>query len=413
MTAQDGIESSTIFSFCGVKSLLAGKATEPFSKPMPRNKVRQPLWRLTTPRPRNGAGRPPAVEVRDYSASAKPAWRDVIRYNRAHVCSIALLLIVERDHALTDRNSTAHIYAEVTRAAYLGLAVNFLLGATKLAGGIVGNSFALIADAVNSIGDVVTTVVVLFALHVAQRPADAEHPYGHTRAEGIAASNVAVLIIVSAALIGWEAMQRITVQHEIPPPWTLWIAGVNVLIKEALYQYKVRVGRRTGSAAIIANAWDHRSDAFCSLAVLIGLSAIRIGGARYIWADEAASLVVVAAIVWSGVQLFRSTARELMDAQADSEYVDNIRTVAATVAGVEGVETLWVRKSGLEYFADIHIEVNPDLSVAEGHQIGHRVKDRLLDEVSTLRDVLVHLEPHPHSDPKPEEKTKPSDNRLE
>lgn len=284
----------------------------------------------------------------------------------------------------------------MTRAAVLGLVVNLALGIVKLIGGLLGNSFALIADAVNSIGDVVTTVVVLIALRVAQRPADAEHPYGHTRAEGIAASNVALLVIVSALFVGWESIARFRVQHEIPAAWTLWIAGANVLIKEGLYHYKVRVGRRTGSAAIIANAWDHRSDALCSLAVLLGLSAIRVGGPSYLWADEAASLVVAAAIVWSGVHLFRSSASDLMDVQADADFVARIRSEAMSVEGVKDVETLWVRKSGLEFFADIHIEVDPQLSVAAGHTIGHRVKARLLAEFLSLRDVLVHLEPYPH-----------------
>ncbi len=298
---------------------------------------------------------------------------------------------------MTNRNSISQIYSEVTRAALLGLVVNLLLGTVKLIGGIIGNSFALIADAVNSIGDVVTTVVVLFALRVAQRPPDAEHPYGHTRAEGIAASNVALLIIVSALIIGWEAIQRFSVQHNIPPAWTLWIAGANIVIKEGLYRYKVKIGRRTGSAAIIANAWDHRSDALCSLAVLIGLAMIRIGGPAFVWADEVASLVVVAAIIWSGAHLFRSSASELMDVQADPEFVDRIRGVAKSVSGVEDVETLWVRKSGLEFFADIHIEVDQHLSVAEGHRIGHEVKDQLLTAFPNLRDVLVHLEPYPHT----------------
>lgn len=281
----------------------------------------------------------------------------------------------------------------------LGLVVNLLLGAVKLIGGFVGNSFALIADAVNSIGDVITTLVVLFALRVAQQPADAEHPYGHTRAEGIAASNVALLVIISAIFVGWEALHRITVQHAIPPTWTLWIAAANVLIKEGLYQYSAGVGRRTGSAAIIANAWDHRSDAFCSLAVLIGLGTIRFGGLRFIWADEVASLVVVAAIIWSGLQLFRSSASELMDVQADSEFVEQIRNVAMSVENVKEVETLWVRKSGLEFFADMHIEVDPQMTVAEAHRVGHQVKGKVLTEFSKLRDVLVHLEPYPHDAP--------------
>ncbi|MCA9075858.1 MAG: cation transporter [Planctomycetaceae bacterium] len=304
-----------------------------------------------------------------------------------------------RQRSSAPGRDVADLYKDATGAAVLGLVVNLLLGAIKLVGGIVGNSFALIADAVNSIGDVVTTVVVLFALRVAQRPADAEHPYGHTRAEGIAASNVALLVIMSALLVGWEAIQRLTEQHAIPPTWTLWIAGTNIIIKEGLYHYKMRVGRRTGSSSMIANAWDHRSDALCALAVLIGLGVIRLGGTRYLWADEVASLVVVAAIVWTGIGLFRSSASELMDVQADPDFVARIRTEALAVNGVEDVETLWVRKSGLEYFVDTHIEVDQHLTVAEGHRIGHQVKDRLLTVFPHLRDVLVHLEPYPHTHP--------------
>ena len=294
------------------------------------------------------------------------------------------------------RRDRTKLYTEVTQAARLGLIVNALLGIVKLVGGIIGQSFALIADAVNSIGDVISTLVVLFALKVAQAPPDEEHPYGHSRAEGIAATNVALLIFVSALLIGWEAIQRLNVVHEIPPVWTLWIAAGNVIIKEGLYRYKVRIGRRTGSVAMIANAWDHRSDALCSLAVLIGLSTIRIGGDRYMCADEIASLLVVAAIIVTSVNLFRRSGSDLMDVQADSELVSQMRSTAEKVPGVELVETFWVRKSGLEYFADIHIEVDANLSVAAGHRIGHAVKDQLLNEFPALRDVLVHLEPHPH-----------------
>ena len=297
---------------------------------------------------------------------------------------------------MKSERSISELYADATRAALLGLGVNLALGIAKLVGGLVGSSFALIADAVNSLGDVVTTVVVLLALRVAQRPADAEHPYGHTRAEGIAASNVAVLIIISAMVVGWEAIQRLSHPHAVPPMWTLWLAGANIVIKEGLYRYKIKVGKRTGSGAMIANAWDHRSDALCALAVLLGLLAIRLGGPRFIWADEAASLVVMGAIIWSGVQLFRTSASDLMDVQADPELVERIRAAARQVKDVRDVETLWVRKSGLEFFADIHIEVDQHLTVAAGHRIGHEVKDRLLRDSPRLRDVLVHLEPYPH-----------------
>ena len=158
--------------------------------------------------------------------------------------------------------SAASLYRDVTRpAALLGLGVNLALAVVKLVAGVVAGSFALVSDGFHSLSDVFTSVVVLFALQVAQRPPDKEHPYGHSRAEAIAASNVAMLIMLSAAIIGWEAIHRLAVEHAPPPAWALWVAAANVVIKEALYRNKIRVGRRTASRAIIANAWDHRTDA--------------------------------------------------------------------------------------------------------------------------------------------------------
>lgn len=290
----------------------------------------------------------------------------------------------------------ALLYRDAVRAAALGLAVNLLLGIAKFAAGWASGSVALLSDAVNSLGDAFTSAAVLFAFRVAQRPPDAEHPYGHTRAEAIAASNVAILITVSALAVAWEASRRFMTPHAVPPAWTLWLAGANVIIKEGLYRYKIAVGRRTGSMAVIANAWDHRSDALCSLAVLIGLAAVRFGGPACRGADEAAAIVVAAVIVYSGFRLFRQSASELMDVQADNAFVERVRRAAGAVEGVQRVEKLWVRKSGLEHFADIHLEVDPQMTVAKGHEIGHLVKDRLLAEFSTLRDVLVHLEPYGH-----------------
>jgi cation diffusion facilitator family transporter len=297
---------------------------------------------------------------------------------------------------LASETSIDAIYRQATLAALLGLVINLVLGVVKLVGGLVGHSLALISDAVNSFGDVLTSLVVVFALRVAQTPPDDEHPYGHTRAEAIAGANVAVLVIISALLVAWEALQRFSTVHASPPAWTLWIAAANVVIKESLYRYKVRIGRKTESSALIANAWDHRSDAFCSMAVLVSLSIVRWGGSAWIGVDEIAALVVASAIVWTGVGLFRKSASELMDLQANQELVSRMRRSAESVPAVRAVEKLWVRKSGLEYFADIHIQVDQHLTVAEGHRIGHEVKDHLLHEYATLRDVLVHLEPYPH-----------------
>lgn len=278
-------------------------------------------------------------------------------------------------------------------AAAVGVGINLALGAAKLAGGVLGDSFALIADAVNSFGDVVASAVVLAALIYAQRPADAQHPYGHTRAEAVAGAGVAILIVLSAAWIAWEAARRLPDVHGPPAPWTLWLAGANVVVKEALFRYKRRVGRRSGSQALIANAWDHRSDALASAAVLAGLVAVIVGGRAWMWADEAAALLVAVAIAWSGVALFRTSASDLLDRQAEPELLRAVAAEAQRVEGVVAVESLRLRKSGLEYFADLHLEVDPDLTVTRGHAIGHRTKDHLLERFERLRDVLVHVEP--------------------
>jgi cation diffusion facilitator family transporter len=292
-----------------------------------------------------------------------------------------------------EADSVQAMYRSATRTAAAGLAINLALGAVKLVGGIVGQSFALISDAVNSLGDSLGSVIVLFAMRVAQKPPDPDHPYGHTRAEAVAGLSVAWVIAFSAVAVGWEAVTHMFDRHSPPAAWTLWIAAVNVVIKEVLYRVNKSIGERIGSQSLVANAWDHRSDALCSLAVVIGIAAVRWGGERFIWADEVAALVVVAAILWSASRLLRTSAAELMDQQADDEMVDAIRQAALRVPGVRAVEKLRVRRSGMENFADIHLEVDPQTTVEHGHRIGHDVKSRLVKEFAALRDVLVHLEP--------------------
>lgn len=285
------------------------------------------------------------------------------------------------------------LYHDARKAAWIGLGVNLCLAVVKLFAGLISQSMALLADAVNSLGDTVTTTMVLIAMHVARRPADEEHPYGHTRAEAIAGSSVAIIIVVVAALTIYKSFTHWHTEHILPPIWTLWIAGGNAVIKESLYHYKKRVGKRTGSSALIANAWDHRSDALCSLAVLIGLSVVLISDGKYLYADELAAMVVGAAILFSASKLYFESANELLDAQGDGQLCEAIRQTALTASGVSDVEKLRLRKSGLEYFADIHIQVPPDMSVADAHRLGHDVKDQLLTAYPRLRDVLVHVEP--------------------
>lgn len=292
--------------------------------------------------------------------------------------------------------SRTSVYRQAVFAGWVGLGVNLGLGLVKLIASQVTESMALLSDAVNSLGDALTSIVVLAALRFAQLPPDREHPYGHARAESIAATNVALLVVLSALWVGGQAIEGWSTKHAAPPLWAVGLALANVIIKESLFRYKLYVGRKTGSTLILAGAWDHRGDALCSMAVAIGLTAVRWGGPNFSWADDAAALVVVVGIAWNGTKLFIDAARDLMDMQADGELLEHLRGQAEQVPGVRGIETLLVRKSGLEYLADIHVEVDSDSTVAAGHAIGHAVKDALLAAEPRLRDVLVHIEPYPH-----------------
>lgn len=295
------------------------------------------------------------------------------------------------------------LYREALFAAWLGLWINLGLGVMKLIAGLVGQSFALLADAFNSISDCVTSSAVIFALYLSQKPADPHHPYGYSKAEALAGSHVALLILMSCVLLGWEAVERLFVLHPVPPIWTLGVAAANIVIKESLYWYKIRIARNTGSTALLAHAWDHRNDALCSLAVLIGLSVVMVGGQAWIAADEVASLVVVVAVGVSAASLFRQSLREMLDLQVDGTVIESMRKTVEKVPGVVGIEKFRVRKSGIEQIAELHLELPATLSVFAGHALAHQVKERLMAHHPMLRDVIIHVEPaghhdHPHED---------------
>jgi cation diffusion facilitator family transporter len=298
---------------------------------------------------------------------------------------------------MSPAQAKADLYRDATRVLWIGLLINTLLGVVKLTGGVMVGSFALLSDAVNSLGDVGTSTALLGAMWLAQRPADNEHPYGHTRAESVVGLGVAVMVAVSALLVGWETMRYWGEPSQSPPIWVLIVAAANVVIKEVLYRYTASVGERSNSLALSASAWDHRSDAFCSLAVLVGLLLVRFGDFGI--ADKVSALVVVAAIVVSAIKLCFECGHEMMDAQADDDFVKDVRLAAANVAGVAAIEKLFVRKTGMENLVDIHVQVDGEMSVADGHRIGHNVKKQLLQRFHTIRDVLVHLEPHADDEP--------------
>lgn len=297
-----------------------------------------------------------------------------------------------------DDGTAAELYRQASRAAAWGLGLNVGLGAVKLAGGAFGHSFALLSDAAHSLVDGLISATLLGALVLAQRPPDREHPYGHGRLESVAGLCVALAMLGLALGIVWEAVRSVPAEHPAPQAFTLAIATLGAAVQEGLFHYVRSVARRTGSSALLATAWDYRLDAFGSVVVLGGVALARWGGPPWHWADHAAGATVAATVLWVGGNLFRDNAQDLMDRQAEPAMLQAVRRAALGVTGVLGVEKLRVRKTGLEYLVDIHIEVDPEGTVREGHGIAHAVKDRIVRQFAAVRDVLVHVEPHAPSE---------------
>ncbi len=292
-------------------------------------------------------------------------------------------------------SNTRTLYRDTQRAAVWGLATSLVLGAAKLIGGLLGGSLALVSDAAHSLVDAVVSLGLIAALSLAQRPPDREHPYGHGRVEALAGATMALVLIALALGIAWRALATVDLPHPPPAGFTLVVAAIGAVLQEALYRYTVRVARRTGSRALQATAWDYRLDALGGVVVTVGVALSKWGGLAWSWADHAAALAVAFTILWVGATLLWDNAQGLMDHQAEPEVLDTIRREALAVPGVRGVETLRVRRAGLEYLVDIHVEVDPDQSVRDGHAIAHAVKDRLIRLPRPIRDVLVHIEPDP------------------
>lgn len=294
----------------------------------------------------------------------------------------------EASIALRDR-----VYVDAKRAAIWGLGVNMVLVVTKLTGGLILRSSALVADAVNSIGDATSSVAVRAALHVAEQEEDDDHPYGHTKAESIAGFGVSLLVMFGAGILAIETIQRFSSPPHIPHWSAGVVAAVCSVIKEVLFQYTSRVASRLGSSALRATSLDHRSDAIASAAIALSLFAAPFLGAYGSYVDPVAALCVCALLIWTSVKMLLSIATELMDQQADDETVSKVRGIATEADQVIEIEKLRVRKSGLEFFIEIHVQVDGNLTVDQGHRIGHEVKDRLLAKMPRVRDVHVHVEP--------------------
>ena len=279
------------------------------------------------------------------------------------------------------------------RATFIGLATNTVLTTVKLVAGIVGHSHALLADAVESMADIFSSVIVWRGLVIADAPADEDHPYGHGKAEPIAAAIVSAMLFLAAAWITIEAFREIREPHSTPAPFTLVVLVVVAIIKENLFRFVLREAAVVESSAVRSDAWHHRSDAITSLAAAIGITVALVGGRGYEMADDVAAIVAAAIIAWNGWRLARPAVNELMDRAPSREMVEHIRRIAETAPGVEAVEKCLVRKMGYHYYVDMHVEVDPQMTVQRSHEIAHEVKDRIRSQIHTVRDVLVHIEP--------------------
>jgi cation diffusion facilitator family transporter len=279
------------------------------------------------------------------------------------------------------------------------MALNALLGTAKAVIGVSGNSIALVADAVHTLSDTLTSVAVWVGLKVARRPADETHPYGHGKAEPIAGKIVAIALFAVGAGIAVKSTQGLIEYfsgrgHLAPPTTlTLYAALLSIFVKEILYQYQVRVGEKLDSVALVADAWHHRSDALSSVAVSVGIAAAALGGEKWHWADEAAALAVACFVIWVAWDLFRRSAAGLMDTLATGEIVGEIRRVAMSVEGVLGVEKTFARRSGLDILVDIHVEVDGRMTVEKGHEIASAVTLKLTESIPQVTHALVHIEP--------------------
>lgn len=271
---------------------------------------------------------------------------------------------------------------------------NFFLALLKGLVGYFGNSYALIADAIESTSDVFSSLIVLVGLKYAAKPADKDHPYGHGKAEPIATIIVSFFLVLSAVLIAQQSIEHIRTPHKVPQPFTLIVLVGIILFKEFFYRMTKKKGVETGSSALVADAWHHRSDALTSVAAFIGISIALIGGPGYETADDWAALIATGIILVNAYLILRPAFGELMDENRFDELIAEIRVLAKQVDGVIDTEKCLVKKMGLRYYVDLHMIVDGNLSVKEGHAISHRLKDYIIESKPDISDVLIHVEPN-------------------
>jgi cation diffusion facilitator family transporter len=279
------------------------------------------------------------------------------------------------------------------RLVVRGMALNAVLAVVKIAGGVLGHAYALVADGVESMSDIAISILIWAGFQWAARPPDAEHPYGHGKAEAVSGLFTAVVVLAAGAGIGWHAVNEIRNPAQVPQWWTLVILAGVVATKVIFSRRLDAVGRDTESTALGAEAWHHLSDAMTSGAAFVGISIAVMGGPSYAAADGWAALIASVVIAYNGIKIFRKALNEVMDIAVPPKMENEVREMASLVPGVASLDKTRIRKSGLSYLVDIQIRVAGDLSVREGHDIAHAVKDKLLASKLRVSDVTVHVEP--------------------
>lgn len=279
------------------------------------------------------------------------------------------------------------------RATYFSILGNLGLSIVKFMTGIFGNSYALIADAIESTTDIFSSLLVLFGLKYSNRPADKNHPYGHGRAEPLITFLVVGFLITSATIIAYESILNIQTPHESPKPFTLIVLAAIIIWKEISYRIVLRKGKSTNSSSLKADAWHHRSDAITSIAAFIGISIALYMGKGYEVADDWAALFASTFILYNSYLIFRPALGEIMDEHLYDDLIISIREVSRHVTGIVDTEKCFIRKAGMQYHVELHATVDAVISVREGHEIAHNLKDTLRKEIPELGHVLIHIEP--------------------
>lgn len=279
------------------------------------------------------------------------------------------------------------------RAAQAGLVVNAALVVIKLVAGIVGHSYALVADAVESSTDIFASLIVWGGLHVSAQPADESHPYGHGKAEALATAAVALMLLGAAIGIVIAAVRELMTPHHVPAMFTLYVLAGVVVVKEVLFRKVLAVGHAVESNVVMADAWHHRSDAITSAAAFVGIALAIWGGERWASADDWAAIAAAAIIAINGGRFLRVAVNDLMDRTPEAAILEEIDRAARGVEGVLATEKLRVRRFGAELMVDLHVQADPTLSLHDAHILSGKVKGAIRTAVPAVRDVLVHMEP--------------------